>query len=166
MNKMRVAIAALTISASAFVGLLTHEGYTSKAIIPVPGDVATYGFGTTDGVKMGDSIDPVTAVNRAHRDVTKFEGALKQCVRVPLYQHEYDAYVQLLYNVGPGKVGVSDGFCWLRRGGNSTLVRKLNDYDYEGACDEILKWNKFKGKELPGLTNRRKKEHKLCRGLT
>lgn len=156
MNKtrMRVAIGGLFLSASAFVSLLTLEGYTGKAIIPVPGDVPTFGFGTTDGVKMGDSIDPVTAVNRAHRDVTKFEGALKACVDAPLYQHEYDAYIKLAYNIGAG------AFC------KSTLVKKLNAGDYDGACEEILRWDRFKGKPLRGLTNRRQEEYKLCRGLT
>ena len=152
MKYQRTAIGALALSAAALVGLFTSEGYTSKAIIPVPGDVWTYGFGTTDGVKMGDSIDPVTAVNRAHRDIVEFEGAIKRCVKVPLYQNEYDAYTKLTYNIGSG------AFC------NSALVRKLNAGDYDGACAEILRWDKFKGKPLRGLTIRRQEEYKLCRG--
>ena len=85
-------------------------------------------------------------------DVQKFEGAIKRCVTVPLAQNEYDAYVQLSYNIGAG------AFC------GSTLVRKLNAGDYMGACQEILRWNKFKGRELRGLTNRRQAEYQLCIG--
>lgn len=154
MKRPRTTIAALTLSASALVGLLTMEGWCGKACIPVPGDKLTIGFGTTEGVKMGDSIDPVTAVNRAHRDIIEFESALKQCVNVPLYQHEYDAYIKLSYNIG------KSAFC------KSTLVRKLNAGDYDGACKEILRWDRFKGKPLRGLTNRRQEEYKLCRGST
>lgn len=154
MKYPRTAIGALTLSAAALVSLFTIEGFTSKAIIPVPGDVPTFGFGTTDGVKMGDSIDPVTAVNRGYRDVLKFEGAIKRCVKVPLYQNEYDAYTKLTYNIGSG------AFC------SSALVRKLNAGDYDGACSEILRWDKFKGKPLRGLTARRQEEYKLCRGST
>ena len=51
----RYAVASLTLSAAAFVSLLVSEGYTDKAIIPVKGDVPTYGFGTTEGVKIGCS---------------------------------------------------------------------------------------------------------------
>ena len=96
----------------------------------------------------------------------KFEGALKQCVRVPLHQHEYDAYVSLAYNIGPGKDGVADGFCWLKRGGPSTLVRRLNAGDYEGACRSILEWDKFGNppKPLRGLTVRRQQEYQQCMG--
>lgn len=151
-DRNRVGIAALTLSASAFVGLLLHEGYRDRAYIPVPGDVPTIGFGTTEGVKMGDTITAPRAVQRALADVGKFEAALKRCVRVPLHQHEYDAYLSLQYNIGP------TAFC------NSTLVRKLNAGDYAGACDQILVWDKFKGQPLAGLTARRQKEHEQCIG--
>lgn len=128
------------------------EGYSDSAIIPVPGDVPTLGFGTTEGVKMGDKITPPQAVARALQDASKYEGALKTCVKVPLHQYEYDAYVSLAYNIGPS------AFC------NSTLVRKLNTEDYEGACNEILRWDFFRGKPLRGLTIRRQAEHKTCMG--
>lgn len=152
MKNPRIAIGALALSASALVGLLTMEGYKDKAYIPVPGDVPTIGFGSTDGVKIGDKTTPVNAINMAHRDVTKFEGAIKSCVKVPLHQHEYDAYVKLTYNIG------AKAFC------GSTLVKKLNAKDYDGACKEILRWDRFKGKPLRGLTERRKKEYALCMG--
>lgn len=152
MIKTRLAIAALTLSAAAFGGLIQWEGYSSRAIIPVPGDRPTLGFGTTQGVKLGDAIDPVRAVQRALADVSHFEGALRQCVVVPLHQHEYDAFIQLSYNIGVG------AFC------RSTLVRKVNARDYAGACAEILRWDRFKGRQLPGLTARRKAEHQLCIG--
>lgn len=145
-------VAALSMSAAALVGLALHEGYRGEAYIPVPGDVATIGFGTTAGVKMGDRITPEKALARALTDAQKFEGALKQCVKVPLHQHEYDAYIQFSYNVG------STAFC------GSTLVRKLNALDYEGACKELLRWTKAGGRELPGLVKRRQAEYQLCRG--
>ncbi len=50
MKTQRTAIAALSISGAALVGMLVHEGYRDRAYIPVPGDVPTIGFGTTEGV--------------------------------------------------------------------------------------------------------------------
>lgn len=148
----RRAIAGLSLSAAALVAMLLSEGYRDKAYTPVPGDVPTIGFGTTDGVKLGDTITPPKALVRALTDVQKYEGAMKQCVTVPLHQYEYDAYSSLAYNIGPG------AFC------RSTLVRKLNAGDYTGACEQILKWDKFKGKPLNGLTIRRQQEYQTCLG--
>jgi len=121
----RIAIGAIAFSAAGLVALTGYEWYTGEAVIPIPGDVPTIGFGTTEGVKMGDKITPPVALKRALRDVQKFEGAIKECVKVPLFQHEYDAFVSLSYNIG------AKAFC------GSTLVRKLNAGDYEGACAEI-----------------------------
>lgn len=152
--KVRIVIGALTLSASALVGIAVHEGYRGEAYIPVKGDVPTIGFGTTAGVKSGDRIEPVQALVRKLADVQRFEGALKECVRVPLHQHEYDAFLSLAYNIGPG------AFC------GSTLVRRLNAGDYAGACAEILRWDRFRGEPLRGLTLRRQAESRQCLGTS
>ena len=149
-DKSRLAIAALALSASGFVCILGYEGFTSEAVIPVPGDVPTYGWGTTDGVKMGDTISPDEAIERAYRDITKTETAIHKCVDVPLSQGEYDAFTSLAYNIG------TSAFC------NSTLVKKLNQRDYAGACQEIRRWVYVKGKNVQGLVNRREKEYSIC----
>jgi len=147
----RNAIAALSLSAAALVGIATHEGYVGQAYRDIAG-VWTIGFGTTEQVKAGDKIDPVRALQRKMADVQKFEGALKRCVKVPLHQHEYDAFLSLAYNIGPG------AFC------GSTLVRKLNAEDYAGACREILRWNRAGGRVVQGLVNRREAEYRQCVG--
>ena len=149
---IRPATTSLYLSAAVLVGIALEEGFTSKAVIPVPGDVPTIGFGTTEGVKRGDVITPERALVRLLQDADKFSEGVKKCASVPLYQYEFDAYVSLSYNIGTG------AFC------NSTLVKKLKTYDYEGACKEILKWDKFKGEPLKGLTHRRQREYKLCMG--
>lgn len=149
---IRPATTSLYLSAAVLVGIALEEGFTSKAVIPVPGDVPTIGFGTTEGVKRGDVITPERALVRLLQDADKFSEGVKKCASVPLYQYEFDAYVSLSYNIGTG------AFC------NSTLVKKLKTYDYEGACKEILRWDKFKGEPLKGLTHRRQREYKLCMG--
>lgn len=152
MPSARVKIAALVLSAAGLVGIVGYEGFTDKAVIPIPGDVPTIGFGTTDGVKLGDKITAPVALARALQDVQRFEGALKRCIRVPLHQYEYDAFLSLSYNIG------ATAFC------NSTLVRKLNSGDYPGACAEISRWNRAGGREVRGLTIRREKERATCEG--
>lgn len=147
----RIIVAALTLSAAAFVGIAQHEGYSGKAYDDGVG-VQTIGFGTTEGVKPGDTITPPKALARALSDVQQYEGAIKRCVTVPLHQYEYDAMISLAYNVGTG------AFC------GSTLVRKVNAGDYAGACTEILRWDRAGGRVLRGLTIRRRAEYQQCIG--
>lgn len=142
----------LALSASALVGIAAHEGYRGEAYEPVKGDVPTIGFGTTEGVEMGDRITPERALVRLLQDANKFEKAVRRCAPVPMHQYEFDAYVSLTYNIGEG------AFC------KSTLVKKLNAGDYEGACEQILRWDRFKGRPLPGLTKRRQQEYEQCLG--
>lgn len=148
---IRRAVAGIVLSASALVGIATWEGYVERAYQDIVG-VWTIGFGTTAGVKPNMSVTPVVALQRKIDDIQKFEGALKECVTVPLHQYEYDAFISLAYNIGP------TAFC------GSTLVRKLNTSDYEGACKEILRWNRAGGQVVKGLDNRRKSEHQKCIG--
>lgn len=153
----RVKSSLLVLAASTLVGLALHEGYTDKAVIPVPGDVPTKGFGTTrnpDGssVKMGDTTTPQRALVDLLRDASKFEQAVKRCAPVPMHQYEFNAYVSLTYNIGEG------AFC------RSTIVKKLMSGDYAGACAELDKWVFVAGNRVRGLEVRRAKERAECEG--
>lgn len=155
MKNPRASIAALSLSAAAFVGIAVHEAYRDRAYLPTPNDVPTIGFGTTAGVKMGDKITVERALVRLLADADKFQAELRRCIGdVPLYQHEWDAYVSWAYNVGTGAA------C------KSTLVRKLQQTppDYPGACAELLRWDKQAGITLRGLTIRRQGEYRQCMG--
>lgn len=151
MNKTRITVAALAVSAAALVGIATHEGYRSEAYKDTVG-VPTIGFGETAGVKMGDKTTPERALVQLLTSTEKHADAIRSCIKVPLYQHEFDAYVSLSYNIGAG------AFC------RSTLVKKLNSGDYGGACEEIRRWNRAGGKVLPGLVKRREAEYRMCMG--
>lgn len=167
--RTRTLIAALSLSAAGLIGIATSEGWEPVARPPVPGDVPTGGFGSTrieDGSAMpsGERINPVRGLILLQRDASEAERIVRRCAPVPMFQHEFDAFVSLAYNVGPGKAGVKDGFCELRRGGPSTIVRRLLAHDYEGACRSILDWDRFQGKPLRGLTLRREREYRQCMG--
>lgn len=162
MSKARIAIAAITLSAAGFVGILNREGFSPVAYPdPVHGTkVPTLGFGSTENVKMGDTITPVQAVNRTLREVRVFENSLKGCITAPLHQYEFDAYMELAHNIGPG------AFC------KSTIVKRLNAGDYAGACDAILLF-KYAGKQdcsapgnrvCPGLWKDRLRVNAKCKG--
>jgi lysozyme len=166
MNAPRLSATVLTLSAAGLIyGVVAYEGYTDKAIQPVPGDVPTYGFGSTvqtDGkpVRMGDTIAPPAALTLMARDVAMKEGALKVCFgNVLLTQGEYDAYVSLAYNVGAAAV------C------RSSIVGKLKAGQYAAACKTILDFRNVQGRNccLPenarfcgGICTRRQKEYRTC----
>lgn len=131
MNVLRIAIPGLSLSAMALVGLIIKEGYTDKAVIPIPGDRPTVGFGSTfkeDGtpVKMGDTITPPKAVARTLNHIQKDEAVLKRCVTAPLSQAEYDILVDFSYWRG------ASGAC------RSDVVKHINAERYTDACAAYL----------------------------
>ena len=147
----RTHLAALVLSAASMVGIAVHEGYRDRAYIPVAGDRPTLGFGDAQGVKLGDKTDPIRALIRLNQQAETFQQEMRQCIgNVPLYQHEWDAYVSLTFNIGSG------AFC------RSTLVKLLQQQNYTAACAQILRWDRFQGKPLAGLTKRRVDEYNKC----
>lgn len=152
-TRKRLALLSVTSAVALIAGF---EGFRETAYIPVKNDVATIGFGQTfyaDGsrVRLGDKISQAQAQQQLEVLVRRdFAGKINNCVKVPLSQNEYEAYVSLAYNIG------ASAFC------KSTLVKRLNQKDYLGACSEILRWNKSGGRVLKGLENRRFAEYKLC----
>lgn len=151
--KQRFAVGALSLTAAGLLGIATHEGFSDTAYIPVEGDVPSIGFGSTEGVELGDTITVPEALERLRRDVGNAESAIGRCVKVPLSQGEYDAYTSLAFNIGTA------AFC------SSTLVKRLNAGDYEGACSEIRRWVYSGGRKVQGLVNRREDEYRMCMGL-
>lgn len=119
-----------------------YEGVRLKAYDDGVG-VWTIGVGHTKGVKRGDVItmDQVDEFLRA--DLQEAEAAVRLNVKVPLEQCQFDALVSFVFNLGAGAFK------------GSTLLKKLNSGDYDGAADELLRWNKAGGRVLAGLTKRR-----------
>jgi lysozyme len=148
----RTKVALLVVSGMSMIGIALHEGYVGHTYKDSVG-VNTIGFGTTVGVKPGQKITVERALVKLGTNVTEKEQAMKKCLGdVPLYQHEWDAYVSLSYNIGTG------GFC------SSTLVKKLKASDYSEACKEILRWNRAGGRVNDGLVKRRRDEYRQCLG--
>lgn len=82
-------------------------------------------------------------------DLSGYEASVKGLVKVPLNENQYGALVSFTYNLGAGNLA------------KSTLLKKLNAGDYEGAAAEFAKWNKAAGKVMAGLTRRRAAESAL-----
>lgn len=163
----RLAVAALSLSAVGFAGIALQEGYSDQAIIPVPGDVPTYGLGSTvreDGnpVQLNDRIRPQQAIRLAVRDIGAKEAQLRDCFgTATLTQAEWDAYVDLAYNVGVGAV------C------RSSIISKVQRQAYAAGCRTILDFKRVQGRDCSapenarfcgGVWGRRQAAYRLCMG--
>lgn len=153
MRPARIIVAALSLSASALVGLALKESYTPAAVIPIPGDRPTVGFGSTFDehgrpVKLGDTITPPKALARTLAHIQKDETRLKQCVTAPLTQAEYDVLVDFAYWRGAG------GAC------RSDVVKHINAGRYADACAAYLSLDgrRAAGKDCAIAANK-------CRGV-
>ena len=116
-----------------------------------------YGFTKNDipELREGYSMDKATA-ERLLPDLvkTKYGSAVREKVKVPLTDQQYSALSSFAYNVGPTNFS------------SSTLLKKLNAGDYDGASQEFKRWNKADGQTLEGLTRRRAAEAALFKGDT
>jgi lysozyme len=139
-----------------FEGCLKPHGGKFKAY-KCPANVWTIGWGSTH--HGGHKIDAATEWTLEEcseaflRDMASFERDVRHYVKVPLEQFQFDALTSFTYNVGASNLA------------KSTLLKKLNARDYDGAAQEFKKWNKANGKTLAGLTRRRQSESLLFQGF-
>ena len=164
MDKARTVVASLTLSAAALIGIAVSEGYTDRAVIPTKNDRPTLGHGSTfhaDGtpVKMGDKTDPVRALVTLQAHISKEEASFQRSLAgASLYQHEYDAYMDFVYQFGQGT--------WWK----SSMRSHILAGEYRQACDALLKY-RFSGgydcstpgnKRCSGVWTRQLKRHQKC----
>ncbi|ARA93071.1 MAG: lysozyme [Bacteroidetes bacterium] len=122
-----------------------------------PARVWTIGYGTTEdsmpGVNRRQMPGPISrpqAESLLMRAlVAYYEPAVETRVHVPLTRNQFSALVSFVYNVGAQKFA------------SSTLLRKLNEGDYDGAAAEFDRWVFAGGERLRGLVTRRQAERAL-----
>jgi lysozyme len=138
----------------------SFEGIRLTAYRDVAG-VWTIGYGSTryhDGrtVKPGDKlVTEIQASALFTNTLGQYEDAVNKYVKVPLTQNQFDALVSFTYNEGTGALK------------GSTLLKKLNEKDYQGSADQFLLWTKITNpktgekEECGTLKERRENERKL-----
>ena len=140
-----------------------YEGLETVAY-PDPatgGEPWTCGIGCTGTDAQGNKIGPGTTWTEqkaldeySRRMAQEFAPAVKKAIHVEMNQKEFDAMVDLCYNIGGGNFS------------GSTLVKKFNAGDKKGAADEFPKWNKGGGKVMKGLQRSRWAERHVFLGGT
>jgi len=143
------------INQEGFKLLTTFEGCELTAYDD-GGGVWTIGYGHTgDDVYPGLTISQTQAEELLREDLEKFESYVEDAVEVEIDDNQFSALVCFCFNVGPG----TEGF------GGSTLLKLLNNGDYQGAANQFPVWNKVNGEPWPGLTRRRLVEQALFLGM-
>jgi lysozyme len=111
--------------------------------------VWTIGYGHTKGVYEGMTITQEQAEQMLLDELKEYESYVDDLVTVPLNQNQFDALVVWVYNLGPTNFR------------KSTLLKELNNGNYQAVPIEIKRWNKAGGQVLEGLIKRRKAEANL-----
>lgn len=83
-------------------------------------------------------------------DLQPVKRSVDSLVKVPLAEYQRAALYSFTYNVGT------------RAFSKSTLLKRLNTGDVDGACEELRRWVYAGGMKWRGLMNRRDMEKSLC----
>ena len=109
----------------------------------------TIGWGHTAGVSDGQTITQDEADSMLVDDIDAAAEQVAALVTVPLTQGQFDACSDFLFNLGAGRFG------------GSTLLRLLNQGNYQGAANQFQYWIYDAGKVEQGLVTRRAAERVL-----
>lgn len=127
------------------------EGYSARSYL-CPAGIWTIGYGHTRGVKPSQIITREKADELLRQDLINTQDELSIVCKVPVSEGMFIALMSFVFNLGLSKVR------------NSTLFKKLNAGDYQGAAQEFSRWKYADGKVLPGLERRRAAEQKAFLG--
>jgi lysozyme len=125
------------------------QGPALVAFLPTPNDVPTIGWGHTQGVTLGMTCTVEQAQEWFMQDMAWAQTAVLNAVNVPLNQNQFDALVSFTENEGAAAFD------------RSTLLRLLNEGNYNGAASQFSSWIYQAGQVLPGLVTRRQQEAAL-----
>lgn len=143
--------AAIAGAAVALVG--GFEGLRTAAYAD-PVGIPTICFGETRGVILGDVATRAQCDEMLKAALADFSRAIDRCLPGNIPDAPYVAFLSVAYNIGPA------AFC------ASSMARLADLGDAVGACNAILMWDKVTVAgakvRLPGLTNRRRQEQRLC----
>ena len=103
-------------------------------------------------VKYADGLSEEQVIALLGQDLEPAENAVKSDVKSELNQNQFDALVAFTFNVG------TNAFA------DSTLLKMLNQGNYDAVPEQFRRWTKAGGKVIPGLVNRRENEIKLWLG--
>ncbi|WP_343343548.1 lysozyme [Sphingomicrobium sp. XHP0239] len=108
-----------------------------------------------DGLRVGDRISRERMNRLLEQDLDKAASAVRRLLRnTRVKQHEFDALVDLVYNVGPGNVS---------RDRSPALNRAIDAEDYEAIAEQLVYSRAQNGQQAEGLINRSERRRRMFR---
>lgn len=137
----------MKISATGIEFIKKKEGFRSKPY----NDAGKVSIGYGTNVRKGEytSITEQQALSLMMKKIEVVENVLKRSIKVPVTQNQWDSLVSLGYNIGEGALG------------SSTLLKKLNSGDVQGAANEFDAWRMSEKKVNKNLVARRSEEKRI-----
>jgi lysozyme len=121
------------------------------------GEPWTCGWGATEGVTPSTVWTQLQADDQFDARMDRLARFVSRAVTAPMTQGQFDAFCSIIDNVGPGS-DTRDGIVRLKSGAPSTLLRKFNAGDIDGAAAEWVKWCSPGSNVEHGLRMRREQE--------
>lgn len=146
----------LRVSENGLRHIANEEGCRAKAY-QCSADVWTIGVGHTSDVRQGDTAKNEQIAQYFVKDVATAEKVVKKHITQTPSQAEYDMMVSFVFNLGAGNFA------------SSTLLKKFNQGDHQGACKQYPRWVYVNGKDCRiaengcvGIPKRRDQEMHIC----
>ena len=144
----RVPARKLTASDELREAMIEEEGVRTRVYRDIAGYL-TVGIGhlvrAGDRLSLGDRISRERILDFFDEDIALAEAAVRRMVGdTPLHQHEFDAMVDLVYNVGEGNVSLDR---------SPRLNAALDEADYDAVAEELT-YTHARGQTAEGLIYR------------
>lgn len=131
-------------------GGLYLKSYLDSGYVPTIGYGSTYDFDKKRKIQIGDVITKEQAEKWLEITTSKDAKEIKNLIKVPLNNNQFNALISFVYNVGINAFKSSAMLRLLNSGENKKLV-----------ADQFDRWVYDNGVKIKGLINRRKAEKEL-----
>lgn len=131
------------------------EGFAPKAYADPPGQTQTYSIGYGHQIRPGDGFDTTSTISEGdalallESNLDTVVNCVENVVQPEIAPEQRAALYSLAYNIGCAAFQ------------SSSLLKALNEGNYDEAAAQFAVWNKANHVELPALDARRAKEAAL-----
>lgn len=126
------------------------EGVRYKPYKDVVGVLTVCHGHTGNDIMLGKTYTEAECRALLNKDLNSVARQINPYIKKPIPETMRGALYSFAYNVGAGNFQTS------------TLLRKINQGDQKGACDQLRRWTYAGGKEWKGLVTRREIEREVC----
>ncbi|ECO4847830.1 lysozyme [Salmonella enterica] len=144
---------AIAIAAALITGPNDNDGLEGVRYRPYQDVVGVWSvcYGHTGkDIMLGKTYTPAECKALLDKDLNAVARQINPYIKVPIPEATRGALYSFAYNVGAGNFRAS------------TLLRKINQGDINGACDQLRRWTYAGGKKWKGLVTRREIEREVC----